>query len=360
MLRSVNISKFRCFSNFKIENMGRINIIMGKNNAGKTCLLEALDLLKSGTPASLVSAANRRAEFSYVDTNGQPRLIPEIKHAFVGRALDLNNEFEINGKGDGADYSVKATIVPAQSVNHLTGVTQVQNSIGAPQNIVDVEAKALRWQNSKEGAPGVLIPLFKGGIVQIPAQSSIYNEPVRFVGTNTASIYDATQLWSSVARNRQHEETALKALRIVESDVERLVITSFPISALSVFLKDVDDAIPLGSFGDGTSRLLALACHLVEAERGLLLVDEIDRGLHVSTMEKMWKLVITHAKQSNTQVFATTHSDDCLRGLASCLKESPELRPEVVAYRVERNQEMPVRYDAGEIIMSAESGIEIR
>lgn len=40
----INIHQFRGFSNFNLENLGRINLIVGMNNAGKTSLLEAVSI----------------------------------------------------------------------------------------------------------------------------------------------------------------------------------------------------------------------------------------------------------------------------------------------------------------------------
>ena len=48
MLKNIEIVKYKCFENFKLENLSRINIITGKNNVGKTALLEAF-FLENGT-----------------------------------------------------------------------------------------------------------------------------------------------------------------------------------------------------------------------------------------------------------------------------------------------------------------------
>ncbi len=42
ILNSLEIHNFRAFRSLRIEKLGRVNLIVGKNNVGKTCLLEAL------------------------------------------------------------------------------------------------------------------------------------------------------------------------------------------------------------------------------------------------------------------------------------------------------------------------------
>src|SRR5690349_3410729 len=44
ILNSLEIRRFRAFKHLSIEKLGRVNLIVGKNNVGKSCLLEALQL----------------------------------------------------------------------------------------------------------------------------------------------------------------------------------------------------------------------------------------------------------------------------------------------------------------------------
>ena len=45
VLASVRIQNFRAFSDFKVEGLARLNLLIGRNGSGKTTLLEALFLL---------------------------------------------------------------------------------------------------------------------------------------------------------------------------------------------------------------------------------------------------------------------------------------------------------------------------
>ena len=51
VLDSLEILRFRCFRELRIGHLGRVNLIVGKNNVGKSTLLEALRLFAK--PASL-------------------------------------------------------------------------------------------------------------------------------------------------------------------------------------------------------------------------------------------------------------------------------------------------------------------
>lgn len=45
MLNAIHIQNFRLFKDFQLHDLARVNLVVGKNNAGKSSLLEALYLL---------------------------------------------------------------------------------------------------------------------------------------------------------------------------------------------------------------------------------------------------------------------------------------------------------------------------
>ncbi len=107
-------------------------------------------------------------------------------------------------------------------------------------------------------------------------------------------------------------------------------------------------------------RLLALSLSLSDCTDSMLLVDEIDTGLHWTIMEDLWRLVIGAAQGRNVQVFATTHSYDCVKGLASLLESEPGLAGEVSLQKLERRLEEAVALDGQELASAIDLDIEIR
>ncbi len=90
---------------------------------------------------------------------------------------------------------------------------------------------------------------------------------------------------------------------------------------------------PLKSLGDGTGRLFGLTLALVAAKDGILLVDEIENGVHYSVLVSLWKFIAKVAKRLNIQVFATSHSLDCVRAFHEVTLADPSI--EGVLNRVE-------------------------
>ena len=115
--------------------------------------------------------------------------------------------------------------------------------------------------------------------------------------------------------------------------------------------------IPIGSMGEGIWRLLGIALALAEARGGVLLVDEIDAGLHYSVLVDMWRLVFETARSLDVQVFATTHSRDCYEALAAIAEPG---RGEILLQRIERGKVDAVAFSEVEIRQAAERGLEVR
>jgi predicted ATP-dependent endonuclease of OLD family len=107
-------------------------------------------------------------------------------------------------------------------------------------------------------------------------------------------------------------------------------------------------------------RMLALSLSLARSQNGILLIDEIDTGMHYSIMGDMWLLVADAAKQHNIQVFVTTHSFDCVRGLDWLCRHHPELGSEVALHKIERDLDKAVSLDAEQIKIAVQQDIEVR
>jgi AAA15 family ATPase/GTPase len=162
------------------------------------------------------------------------------------------------------------------------------------------------------------------------------------------------------------EDRVIQALRIIEPDIERLAVVGGRTSVsrarggVVLRMRGIDQPVPIGSLGDGMWRMLAIAIALIRSENGVFLVDEIDTGLHYTVMEDMWRMIAAIARQLNIQVFATTHSSDCVNSLASIATKDSDGNTEASLQRIERNNDHSIRFTEREIAIAAERGIEVR
>ncbi|NEQ98789.1 MAG: ATP-binding protein [Cyanothece sp. SIO2G6] len=154
------------------------------------------------------------------------------------------------------------------------------------------------------------------------------------------------------------EEIVQEALRIIEPELERIAIANG--RKFFAKLSGQSRKVPLGNLGDGVRYLLALTLALVQVPNGILLVDDIDTGLHYSALTDMWKLVWETAKKLNVQVFATTHNSDCWQSLADIAEQDDVDDTDITIHRIEKELERSVAYTAPKIVIAVDRELEVR
>ena len=74
--------------------------------------------------------------------------------------------------------------------------------------------------------------------------------------------------------------------------------------------------------GEGVGRLLSLLLAILQTPGGVVLIDEVENGLHYSVMKPVWQAIAQAARQADMQVFATTHSWECIQAAHQAYKGS--------------------------------------
>jgi len=377
MISSVNIQGYRGLGRFEMTGLGRLNLLVGTNNSGKTSVLEALYLLTSkGDPMALWQLLWRRGERVQVSVNPRRQQMElEILHLFTGHETHLGSSFTVSARNQSPERFVTFTIgeLSAKERNEITTgedsalpsrlVLQVKGTPPPPQS-------RLPLTRSFGLSPDVL---------DAPPRrirtSSGEDNPAKFITTESLDSDDLIALWNKVALT-PNEDLVLRALRFLEPKIERIAAqatthnyyggTGFR-GGFIVKVQGHDQPIPIGSMGDGMWRMLAMAISITQCKGGVLLVDEIDTGLHYSVMADMWRLIFRAAEDLDVQVFATTHSFDCIQSLA-CICVTPTLdfadgsQPSnnVTLQRIEIGNGKAIPYSEEEIRIAAESQIEVR
>jgi AAA15 family ATPase/GTPase len=129
-------------------------------------------------------------------------------------------------------------------------------------------------------------------------------------------VIEALQIIDPQVRGVSFVEDVTRHLRGRSSRYERIPI---------VKLEGLSEPLPLKSMGDGMTRLFHILVALVNAKGGVLLVDEFENGLHWSVQPTVWKVVFEVATKLDVQVFATTHSRDCVDGFDQAWNENPNM-----------------------------------
>ena len=197
------------------------------------------------------------------------------------------------------------------------------------------------------------------------ARSDAFVPPVQFIAPDSLDAADMRKMWDRVILEKREQEV-VEALRVLEPELNSIAFLSAASAknrgsaGIVLGFEGMKKRVPLGSHGEGMRRLLALSLALVGAQDGLLLIDEIDTGLHYSVMAEMWHLVIENARRLNATVVATTHSQDCIRGLADCCAHSATEADDVALHKIEPKLDHAVTLPGLEVPMAVSQHIEVR
>ncbi len=127
------------------------------------------------------------------------------------------------------------------------------------------------------------------------------------------------QLWDKIALTDKEDDVVHILRETILPDLIRLDVKE---SRTLVRLANEKTPIPLKNLGDGAQRMLLMAIALVSAKDKLLLIDEIEAGLHHTVQEGLWLKIFEYAKKWNIQVFATTHSEDTVKAFTYAMEQA--------------------------------------
>jgi AAA15 family ATPase/GTPase len=380
MLQSLKIEGFRGFQSFEMANLGRINLLVGKNNSGKTSILEAIQFLYVQNNLDIfLETISYRGEFSWSESNRTK--VFEICHLFPGHEIIPSKEIIIIGSRESHQESVTISV---KSIPIQLSLFSDKNDDLNNDNIFDDEEwnkllLSIRWSQSQKPIELELLAngtLARDSIRRMASLSRISHKigidnkiELRFLTPFSLTSSDMAALFDNIVLSPL-EDLIIESLKIIEPKIERIAsIGSGKYSTANnlgvrggflIKIKNHDQPIPIGSLGDGFWRMLGLVLAMVNLENGILLVDEIDSGLHFTVMTDMWKVVWETAKKLNIQVFATTHSQDCWQSLAELIIEEKIADNEITIQRIDKDKEKAVSFNTRQIYLASERDIEVR
>ena len=357
MLKSLRMTGFRGFESYGLDSLSRVNLVVGKNNSGKTSVLEALDLLVSGgSLASISGSARRRDEERPLEWRTGVRRVPNIAHLFYGHACEPGASFELLG-------CQKNRVTAELRSLHELGDDTLSRFFDEQFPPEASPAMALAVTLAAPNVPTSVLPVTEGGLLlPDPRRPRPTRPSARFLSLTSVTPSFLGDAWNALVTDGRELEV-VEDMKLLMPDIESIhFLTSdrMPSGGIVVGLRGRGSRYPLGSFGDGMRRLLLLRLALASNADGYVLVDEVDTGLHWTVMAGMWRLIVEVAHKSHLQLFATTHSHDCIRGLASMVKSHPELADEVSIHKIDTSLPRAVSIQGSDVPAAIESGIEFR
>ncbi len=351
MLDHLHIQNYRLFKDLKIDKLGQVNLIAGKNNTGKTALLEALRIWKSKGESSVVN--------NIIFSRGQWRTNHDREN-YLSLFKYINNVFS-NFRAIALDSRKRNSIF---NESHITiKINDLEIGFSDGKSIGKVNFEQGFYVEYKE--PGTILgkPLKKTRRKKIKGEvnaESPFDNLIYIPFLSPFYAYDI--LVDSLDIDTEKEIVSI--LKIIEPKIEdfRFKLDSKePIIKLDI----AKERVPLKNLGDGANRLFKIALALVNAKDNILIVDEFEVGLHHSVQEQLWDIIFKYAKEWNIQVFVTTHSQDTVKAFAEVWNQSAETIKMGNYFRLQRSRENPeliepIYYDNEMLEFAYQKHIETR
>ncbi len=364
LLPSLEVKNFRAFRHLTIEKLGRVNLITGKNNVGKTSLLEALWLYaERGSPAVIRKLINIRD-------------VPVDEHALMDALRSLLNE------GPNLEQEVPPVVIASPQrpddhfAIHIEELAQIDNEdgpfvlAGAPQygnparEAFEIDWHAYIQNGKRQSSPLRLESILLTNYPFILRSTYRGGPRSHFVSTNGLDKQQIGTLWDGIALTDLQNDV-LVALQIVQVDVIGVNLIGdkdAPNGRVPVVRRTKSlHPLPLRSLGEGMNRLFGVILAMVNARDGFLLLDEVENGLHYSILPDVWRLIFQTARRLNVQVFATTHSWDCIEAFQQAAAEDDDPGSGVLVRLDNRDGNVSATvFDERRLAIVTRDGIEVR
>lgn len=377
MLDSLNIQNYRNLRKLRINSLERVNLIIGKNNTGKSTILEAIAIYATKGDLALIfqllgergeDFKRREANQDYTESN-----ILTLSSLFTDRQVgfERNNAISIGsventifGEERSSDNSISLRFV------QYFDETQRDN-----QGVI-ITRKRTVLQSGEEKQ----VANFKVGLeIRVDKNSNILslddsrpyrysfrglgnNESFQFIRTRNIDREINGKLWDNITLTEK-EKYVIEALKIIEPQTERIAfIGENPKERMAVIkLANAPGVLPLRSMGDGINRVLTIILALVNSDNGFLLIDEFENGLHHTVQEQLWRIIFNLAEELKVQIFVTTHSEDCITGFENILN-NPDNTMKGKLIRLENINDIirQVEFSAEELKIAIDQNIETR
>ncbi len=291
------VENFKRFDSLEVNDIGQFNLIVGDNNVGKTSLLEAL-LFDDDDYG--------QCQFNFWTTLKWKKILLNVQaHNLLG-------------------YFLKNKKQPITfSFNKDNSRLLIRPRLRADLNLE--ESEKLATQLFLNNNLNHLLEFQNNGMSSIQLVSDTLNSStyVPFVGFTMTYDQDLVRIFSAISIETANLKQLESDLKLFIPNLESIEINSaiIPQETVVAIRESNKDLIPLLQYGDGTIKLFRYLLELNLCENKRLMIDEIDTGIHYSRLKDYLKMVIQTAKNKNVQIFATTHSKECLQYYKEALEE---------------------------------------
>lgn len=308
MLKNLRIRNYRAIAELRIDELRRINLISGRNNSGKTTLLEALLILSSGHPEITLHTAIIRGMRS---ERLPPAAIPSIYWRQMFSSLDFAIPIEISADSESSECLSMRLELEHEDIVRTSIASSNEVSLGGdlqdPKLLATIRSGDDSWQRRIQVTDNEIHLERRNRPVLFPAS---------IVPSGIGDLKSDAECLDAIKKQKQGDRV-VEVLQIIDPHLRSLEVISQTGSPMIWADTGLSEMVPLTTVGEGMIHISRLAMCMVLARGGVLLVDEIENGIHHSIAADVWRFILVTAQELDVQVFVTTHSYECLQAAQS-------------------------------------------
>ncbi len=352
-IKNIDIKNFRGIDHLRIDDFSRVNVFLGQNSSGKSSVLECILLLMGMSNPDLPQAINairsrsfsNFADLGYLFHNYDLKVKPEVAAELFDEAkrhLSLEMTYIFDEK---SQSNVQDGHIPTSETKTFLNTLRMTFDIESGQNKTSYECG---------------ITVNPQGLISNKRMAEGYLEKnsVAFISSDLAVGNPANDLVELAKRKRK--DIVTERLQHFDSRITTLEILN---NVAYVGLEGIDQLLTVNMQGDGLRRYLNIVAASANPINNILLVDEIENGLHYSAYKKLWEAIFALAVGTNKQIFVTTHSKETIQKLNLMLTEHQEYQQEMRLYTIAKtlkkgHQAYKYTYDG--LSGACENDVELR
>ncbi len=355
MYKSFYIDNFRAFSTLSLQDCERVNIIIGKNNAGKTALLEALFLhIGSMNPQLTVAITSFRGILG-VKPDADSLWSPLFNNYNIDKPINLVAEYP-----DHTRASLLISLVPSSLVSLDQIELKNPEQHKPTEQISLIPEKYLQYDYEHKSKSVKRTTTITPGGFDIKPPVGINPFQGFFIPARQQLDPGAYAQRFGILQINKLDYIVLNALRVLEPNLKSLAI--IPIGPVPTIHVDIGGTrlMPIQLAGEGMTRIAEISIDIASAPNGIVLVDDIDTGIHHTALPAFWKVIFQLTKKSKTQLFATTHSSECLEAAHQSMSSMKKYDMKVHRLQRIKDSVRVISYDSKKLETAIETGLEVR
>ena len=351
--KNIEIKNFRGIEHLIIDDLSRVNVFLGQNSSGKSTVLESLLMMMGMSNPDMPQQINyvrsrgysSFADLGYMFHNGNLKVKPEFVSEMFDRskrhlALEMTYTFD-----DKAQVDLPQGQIPTSETKTFLNTLKMLFEVEVDQKKSSYESSVTFNQmnqiTGKKIADGYLE---KNTVAFLPADIVL--------GVPTNDLIELAK--------RKKKDIISKYLSNFDNHITTWEILN---NVAYIGLDGIDQLMMVNMMGDGMRRYLNIVAASANPMNNIILIDEIDNGLHYSAYKKLWEAIFALATDTNKQVFVTTHSKETLYRLNEMLEEHSEYQDALRLFTIANtpnNGHQAFKYSYEGLAGACENNVELR